>query len=66
VLVELVVAPARAKAIAFEQTPNDWSRHAMHICMRRLDALPGFARDLVDLLVTDARAADAARDDPGP
>jgi hypothetical protein len=65
VQVELVVPPAQAKAIAFEQTPNVWSRHAMHICMRRLDALPGFARDLVDLLVTDARVADAANEKQG-
>jgi len=30
---------------------------AMQICVRKLDTLPGFARDLVDLLVADAQAA---------
>jgi DNA-binding transcriptional LysR family regulator len=33
-----------------------WSLRQMHVCVRSLDALPGFARDLIDLLIADARA----------
>ena len=36
---------------------DDWSLREMQICMRSLQALPVFARDLVDLLVVDAEAA---------
>jgi len=32
----------------------------MQICVRNLQALPLFARDLVDLLVADAKAGGAA------
>ena len=40
---------------------DDWSLREMQICMRSLQALPAFARDLVDLLVADAdRARPAA------
>jgi hypothetical protein len=31
----------------------------MQICVRSLDELPGFARDLIDLLSEDARLAAA-------
>jgi DNA-binding transcriptional LysR family regulator len=31
-----------------------WALRQMHICVRDLSALPGFARDLVELLVADA------------
>jgi DNA-binding transcriptional LysR family regulator len=37
-----------------------WSLRDIHICVRKFDALPGFARDLIDLLVEDARVAAAA------
>jgi DNA-binding transcriptional LysR family regulator len=33
-----------------------WSLRQMHVCVRNLEALPGFARDLIALLVEDARA----------
>ena len=36
---------------------DDWSLREMQICMRNLQALPPFARDLVDLLVADAEGA---------
>jgi hypothetical protein len=39
---------------------DDWSLRAMQICVRSLDALPQFARELVDLLVEDARQAGSA------
>jgi DNA-binding transcriptional LysR family regulator len=38
---------------------DDWAVRQMQICMRSLQALPAFARDLVDLLVQDA-AVEAA------
>jgi hypothetical protein len=40
---------------------DDWALRRMQICLRSQQALPVFARDLVDLLVADA-AADAAAD----
>ena len=51
---------AQTMAIRIVPLQDDWSLRAMLICMRRLEALPGFARDLVDLLVADAQAAEAA------
>ena len=41
--------------IAIVPLCDDWSLRAMHICVRKLDALPAFARDLVRLLSDDAR-----------
>jgi DNA-binding transcriptional LysR family regulator len=49
---------AQSMAIHIVALKDDWSLRALLICMRKLDALPGFARDLVDLLVEDARSAD--------
>ncbi len=51
---------AQAMAIQIVPLSDDWSLRAMHICVRKLDALPGFARDLVDLLVVDAQLEQAA------
>ncbi len=51
---------AQAMAIQIVPLSDDWSLRAMHICVRKLDALPGFARDLVDLLVADAQHEQAA------
>ena len=39
---------------------DEWSDRAMHICVRSLQALPNFARDLVALLVEDAKTAPPA------
>jgi len=36
---------------------DTWSLRAMQICVRNLESLPAFARDLVDLLTEDARQA---------
>ncbi|MBU6256992.1 MAG: LysR family transcriptional regulator [Burkholderiales bacterium] len=47
---------ARTLAIRIVALSDAWSLRALQICLRRLDALPGFARDLVELLVADARA----------
>jgi len=49
---------AQSMAIHIVALKDDWSLRALLICMRKLDALPGFARDLIDLLVEDARGAD--------
>ena len=51
---------AQTMAITIVPLQDDWSLRAMTICVRRLDALPAFARDLVDLLAQDARS-DAAQ-----
>ena len=52
---------ALAMAIRIVPLSDEWSLRAMHVCVRKLDALPGFARDLVDLLVADARSANATQ-----
>jgi DNA-binding transcriptional LysR family regulator len=48
---------AQTMAIRIVPLSDEWSLRAMQICVRRIDALPPFARDLVSLLVEDARMA---------
>jgi DNA-binding transcriptional LysR family regulator len=48
---------AQSMAIRIVPLNDDWALREMQICVRQLDALPAFARDLVDLLVEDARNA---------
>ncbi|CAG0991205.1 HTH-type transcriptional regulator CysL [Burkholderiales bacterium] len=48
---------AQAMDIAIVALSDPWAIREMLICMRSLDALPVFARELVDLLVEDARRA---------
>jgi len=48
---------AQTMAIDTVALSDDWSLREMQICMRSLQALPAFARDLVDLLVADAERA---------
>ena len=52
-------ARRHALTMAIDTVPlsDDWSLREMQICMRSLQALPAFARDLVDLLVADADRA---------
>lgn len=52
---------AQAMAIDTVALSDDWSLREMQICMRNLQALPPFARDLVDLLVADAESARCQR-----
>jgi len=51
---------AQTMAIDTVALSDDWALRQMQICVRNLQALPLFARDLVDLLVEDARAAGLA------
>ncbi|WP_088279667.1 LysR substrate-binding domain-containing protein [Ideonella sp. A 288] len=51
---------AQTMAIRIVPLRDPWAVRAMCICVRKLDALPSFARDLVDLLVADARATGQA------
>ncbi|HET9205519.1 MAG TPA: LysR substrate-binding domain-containing protein [Burkholderiaceae bacterium] len=55
---------AQSMAIRTVRLNDDWALREMQICVRQLDALPAFARDLVDLLVDDARRA-GREDDRG-
>ena len=55
---------AQSLRIALVPLSDPWALRAQMICVRSLEALPGFARDLVDLLVQDARQA-AARSGQG-
>lgn len=48
---------ALAMAIDTVALTDEWALRRMQVCVRNLAALPLFARDLVDLLVADARAA---------
>ncbi|MEP6874008.1 MAG: LysR substrate-binding domain-containing protein [Burkholderiales bacterium] len=52
-------ARRHAQAMSIEIVPlqDAWSLRAMHVCVRELASLPGFARDLVELLVADAARA---------
>ena len=50
---------AQTMGIRIVPLKDEWALRALLVCVRKLDALPGFARDLVDLLVADARDADA-------
>ncbi|MEP7295814.1 MAG: LysR substrate-binding domain-containing protein, partial [Burkholderiales bacterium] len=45
---------ALAMPIVIVPLQDAWSLRAMHVCVRSLAALPGFAQDLVALLVADA------------
>lgn len=49
---------AQTLAIRFVPLDDPWAVRAMQICVRSLETLPTFARDLVDLLVDDARDVD--------
>lgn len=51
---------AQTMAIRIVPLVDDWSLRAMQICMRSMESLPPFARDLVTLLVEDARQASEA------
>lgn len=46
---------AQRLAVAIVPLEDDWSLRQQHIVVRDLEALPTFGRDLVDLLVDDAR-----------
>ncbi|QKO23597.1 LysR substrate-binding domain-containing protein [Rhodoferax sp. BAB1] len=46
---------AQTMAIAIVPLADPWAERAMQIVVRSLDALPAYARELVDLLVEDAR-----------
>ncbi|MEZ5647050.1 MAG: LysR substrate-binding domain-containing protein [Burkholderiaceae bacterium] len=48
---------AHHMALRLVPLSDAWSLRAMQICVRSLESLPQFARDLVDLLVEDARQA---------
>ena len=55
---------AQSMGIRIVPLNDEWALRALLVCVRKLDALPGFARDLVDLLVADARTADAPPPSP--
>ena len=48
---------AQTMRIALVALSDDWAVREMQICVRSMDALPAFARELVDLLVADAQGA---------
>ena len=51
---------AQTMAIAIVPLADPWAERALQICVRSLDALPAYARELVELLVQDARDGIAA------
>ena len=50
---------AQTMAIQIVPLRDEWSLRAMHICVRSMEALPAFARDLVTLLIEDSRSQPA-------
>lgn len=48
---------ARSMAITAIALNDSWAIRAQQICMRKLDQLPEFARDMVEMLVEDGRKA---------
>ena len=50
---------AKTSNIHLVQLSDKWALRDLKICVRSLDLLPNFARDLVALIVEDARAATA-------
>ncbi len=48
---------AQTMAVAIVPLADPWAERALQIVVRSLQALPAYARELVDLLVADARAA---------
>lgn len=57
-IVPLSSARRHAERLAIRIVPleDDWSLRQQFVVVRQLEALPAFGRDLVDLLVEDARA----------
>jgi len=53
---------AQTMAIQIVPLVDAWSLRAMQICVRSMESLPPFARDLVTLLIDDARMASEAAD----
>ncbi len=56
---------AQTMAIVSVPLADPWAERALQICVRQLEALPAYARDLVDLLRRDAQQADAAENSAG-
>ena len=58
-IVPLSSAPRQAERLAIRIVPldDDWSLRRQFVVVRQLDALPPFGRDLVELLIEDARTA---------
>jgi DNA-binding transcriptional LysR family regulator len=48
---------AKTLGIALVPLSDAWSLRPQHICVRSVEELPGFARDLIALLIEDAGAA---------
>jgi len=48
---------AQTMAIAIVGLRDAWALRELRICARSLEALPAFARDLIELLIADARSA---------
>lgn len=47
---------ASSMSIAIVPLQDEWALRSLQICVRCLSSLPSFARDLVDMLVEDARS----------
>jgi DNA-binding transcriptional LysR family regulator len=47
---------ARTLSISIVELTDDWAARNLLICVRDLESLPGFARDLIDLLLADSES----------
>ena len=50
---------ARTMDIRLVALVDEWAHRDLRICVRSLDALPAFARDLIEMLIADSRASHA-------
>lgn len=49
---------AGAMKIRVVSLTDDWAERKLHICARKFEALPAFARELVDMLLADVATSD--------
>jgi DNA-binding transcriptional LysR family regulator len=49
---------AQRLKIKIVRLSDEWADRKLQICVRKLDQLPGFARDLVNMLIEDVPLAD--------
>jgi len=49
---------AQRLKIKIVRLSDDWADRKLQICVRKLDQLPGFARELVNMLIEDVPPAD--------
>lgn len=52
----VALANAHTRNISMIQLTDGWAKRRLHVCMRDLEALPPYARELVDMFVAEGRS----------